>query len=774
MKKQFIHLLMSCLAGFSLQASATTYWQQVDAGRAPKELQRIHPTNFKVYTMNESLLKLQMWSLSENPDEGMIITLPMPNGSMRDFKVWHNPMLPAELSQKYPDIRTFTAYALDDVTVTAKLDFTLYGFSAMIFDGENTAFIDPYDNYHDGFYMVHYKRDETRDMNQRMRCEVHTAADDLPGGEQMVTANTGLPALAARTSNGYQKRTYRLALACSNQYAQAATGLSSPTIAQVLSKMTTSMNRVNGVYNREFSVQMNFVATEDQIIWPTATGSVNGADPFNSINSNGNACLGQNQTTCDGRIGSANYDLGHVFTTGGGGVSGLGIVCSNGQKARSVTGLSSPVGDGFDIDFVAHEMGHEFGSQHTFNDNANGSCNNNAVANFAYEPASGSTILAYAGICSPDNIQAHSDAYFHASSLVQIQSKLAGSEDVCAIKTATGNKLVYLPTFSANYKIPYKTPFELTAPTAVDSVTDSATMYCWDQTNLGDFGKTLANTYFRGPIFRSFNPVKDNPVRVFPKMSLVLNGILKQVNVDGAMGEKAPDTARYLTFKLTMRNVYNSYGCFLYPDDTIHLDAISTGAANGYEGFKVTSQNTAGLAYTYGTSQTVTWNVVGTNGAPYNVSNVVIYMSKDGGTTWPYTVGTFPNTGTATITVPDPGATSSTCRFKVKGQNNVFFNVNSKNFKVNGSGIVSGVAQTLNSNSVAVYPVPAHDKLYFSAPGVGQLHATIFNAIGQQMWSGTFDGTTDVAVGAWARGIYHVRLNSMKDGSQTAKTIVLE
>jgi hypothetical protein len=715
-----------------------------------------------------------MWSLSENPDEGMIITLPMADGKMRDFKVWHDPMLPAELSQKFPEIRTFTAYAADDPTVTAKLDFTLYGFSAMIYDGENTSFIDPYDNYHDGFYMVHYKRDENRDFDKRMRCEFHSDEDELPGGQRLETVHTGLPALQQRTFNGHTKRTYRLALSCSNQYAQASTGLSSPTIAQVFSRMTTTMNRVNGVYNREFSVQMNFVATNDQIIWTAPTGGVNGNDPFNSINSDGFACLGRNQTTCDNRIGAANYDLGHVFTTGGGGISGLGIVCTNGQKARSVTGLPSPVGDGFDIDYVAHEMGHQFGSRHTFNDNTNGSCGGNAESSVAYEPGSGSTILAYAGICSPDNIQNRSDAYFHATSLVQIQQKLVGSQDVCAVKTSTGNKLVYLPTFSANYKIPYKTPFELTAPIAVDTVADTLTTYCWEQWNRGDFGKTLAATYFRGPIFRSFFPVKDNPVRVFPRMSLVLNGILTQVNVDGAMGEKAPDTTRYLTFKLTVRNIYNGTGCFLFPDDTLHLDAISTGAANGFAGFKVTSQGTTGIVYDHGSTQTVTWNVVGTDGAPYNVANVVIYMSKDGGNTWPYTVGTFPNTGSATVTVPDPGPSSSNCRFKVKGQNNVFFNVNLRNFRVNGSGIITGITPTQLSAAVSVYPVPAQDQLYFSAPGAGELRATIYNAIGQQMWTGTFDGSANIPVGAWARGIYHVRFSSTRDGVQTAKTIVLE
>ena len=66
--------------------------------------------------------------------------------------------------------------------------------------------------------------------------------------------------------------------------------------------------------------------------------------------------------------------------------------------------------DYFDLDYVAHELGHQFGAFHTFSHEMEGAGVNS-------EPGSGSTIMGYAGITGLDNVALHGDPYFHYYSI---------------------------------------------------------------------------------------------------------------------------------------------------------------------------------------------------------------------------------------------------------------------------------------------------------------------------------------------------------------------
>ena len=193
----------------------------------------------------------------------------------------------------------------------------------------------------------------------------------------------------------------------------------------------------------------------------------------------------QLQSTLTSVIGEANYDIGHLFGASGcGGNAGcIGCICVNGSKGSGITSPADniPSGDNFDIDYVAHEMGHQFGGNHTFSMN-----NESTGANM--EPGSGSTIMGYAGITSQD-IQAHSDALFHAISIQQITNNVKSK--TCSVNTPTGNSI---PTASASsdYTIPKSTPFMLTG-TASDANGDALT-HIWEEMDVASTSQTGASS----------------------------------------------------------------------------------------------------------------------------------------------------------------------------------------------------------------------------------------------------------------------------------------
>jgi len=482
-------------------------------------------------------------------------------------------------------------------------------------------------------------------------------------------------------SVGSQIRIFRFVVACTGEYAQAATGLPSPTVAQTLSAIVTSVNRVNGVYEQEVAARLVLVANETSVIFTDPA-----TDPFDG-NNNAGLLIDESQTQIDAIIGTANYDIGHTFSTGGGGLAGLGVICDDSSKGSGITGSPNPVGDPYDIDYVAHEVGHQFGSPHTFNATTSNCGGGNRDGSHAVEPGSGITIMAYAGICgSTNNLANNSIPIFHTNSFQSITQTIQST--TCQVTNTVSNTA---PVVNAgnDYTIPKSTPFKLTG-SATDAQGNALT-YCWEQNDTGPAGNWNAPTG-NAPLFRSFLPVTV-PYRYFPKITDVISNTTTK-------GEILPSYGRSMEFRLTVRD--NNAGCAGVAND----DAKIT--VDGNSGpFTVTAPTTA-VNWMGNSTQTITWNVANTTAAPVSCANVSILLSTDGGLTYPTTiVASTANDGSEVITIPN--VSTSQARIMVAGVGNVFFNINPVNFTITQVLAVNDV--NTSKDVFVVYPNPGKDIL---------------------------------------------------------------
>lgn len=575
------------------------------------------------------------------------ILLPLPDGRYGRFWFVEAPIMARELALKYPQIKTYLGWGVDDPTATVRFDRTPAGFHAMILSPAGTIYIDPYNQGDDQYYISYFKQDYTGDMD-----EGYQELGPFSGPTAIQPLVDQLQAQGT-SSDGYL-RTYRLAVAATGEYTQFHGGTKEDGLAAIV----TTMNRVVGVYERDLAVRMVLVADNDEIVYTNGN-----TDPY--TNNDGYAMLSENQSNLDAIIGDANYDVGHAFSTGGGGVAYLGVPCYSDWKARGVTGRSNPVGDPFDIDYVAHEMGHQFGANHSFNGNEGSCSGGNRNASTAYEPGSGSTIMAYAGICGSQDLQPNSDDYFHGISLDEIVAYTTlGYGNTCPVKTLTDNNAPLVDAGTGGFTIPINTPFSLVG-SATDSDGDSLT-YAWEEFDLGPAGHPDSPSG-DAAIFRSFKPVNE-PVRTFPRLQDLLNNT-------HTIGELLPTYSRTLTFRLTARDnqVYPSGGRTGY--DTISFSVTSTAGP-----FQVIAPNMA-VTWVAGNQETVSWNVANTTAAPVNCATVDILLSVDGGYTYPYSlVASTPNDGVQQITVPN--APTSSARVKIVCTSNIFFDISNVDFEV--------------------------------------------------------------------------------------------
>lgn len=728
-----------------LLSAQKNFWNQVqNTSTLGKNVslteRRTTPIDYKLYKLDLQGLKSELLKAPqrESINESLVLKFPNADGKLVNYIIKEAPVMAAELSDKFPDIKAYVGYEKENSGNTIRFSTSPYdGINVMYFDASDVSYLDTYTK--DLSTYIVYKKNSLPADPERFNCDFDKV--NFSNGPSVEPISLKAPIV----KDGMFRK-YRLALACTIEYAAFhvnRAGLAGGTLEQkkaaVLAAMNASMTRVNGIYEKTLSLTMVLVPNNDQIIFIDSDNYDNAnAAPTYPI-------LGQNQTVCDNVIGTANYDIGHVFSTASGGVASLQSPCNASRKAQGTTGTNSPINDNFNIDYVAHEIGHQFGGNHTFRN-----CGGNENGSTAVEPGSGSTIMAYAGICgSALNIQAHSDAYFHSVSMNEMYNFISRVTD-CSVKTANNNGV---PTADAgaDYTIPNGTAFVLTGA-GTDPDGDTLT-YLWEQTDTTNNVQPPVSTATAGPIFRSFTP-KTVPERYFPVMTSIANNILTP------KWEVIPTVARVLNFSLLVND--NKATGNQSARDLMKVTVTAAGP------FKVTSQDVA-ANYVGGSQLAVTWDVAGTNAAPINTQNVQILLSSDNGLTYPTVLADVPNNGTASVTLPNEN--NANARIMVKAVNNIYFAVNAARFNINKSLAVNEAAF---DKGFAIYPNPAKGEVNISLTNaVKGATYQILDLSGKLISNGSLENEkTKVNIATLKTGTYRIVISN--NGETTSKNLIVK
>ena len=436
-------------------AQQRNLWSRIDDSKLEKEdfQSKVELDKYKSYALDlEGLQRNLLDAPKKEITPGKSykkVAFPDGRGGMVTYLVKEASVMHPDLARKYPNNRSYVGVSEKGGAKRIRFSINELGLNAVIKDvDQNVQYIEPLTS--DKKYYKLFDRDQLKGEDL-FECFV----------EQNNAALKGLQ--AKKITDDGKLRTYKLALAATGEYSEyhiedqnAEDKTDEEKIAVVLSAMTTALTQVNAIYETDLAVSMQLVADNDELVYLDPD-----TDPYSNFDFA--KLLDENQANLDDVIGEDNYGIGHVLGTGGGGVAGLGVVCRNGQKARGSTGLPEPIGDYFYYDYVAHEMGHQFGANHTFNGDDGNCSGGNRNDPTAVEPGSGSSLMSYAGLCESQNVQSVVDPYLHAVSMEEIRTYITnGVGNNCSIES----NLIFnanAPVVDAgeDFTIPIGTPYRL-------------------------------------------------------------------------------------------------------------------------------------------------------------------------------------------------------------------------------------------------------------------------------------------------------------------------
>ncbi|WP_111683126.1 immunoglobulin-like domain-containing protein [Winogradskyella tangerina] len=645
-------LVIVMMASTTLWSQSKVFWQK-QTSNASTISNKNHQSlkEFQTFSLNADALRQALNGVPQRNNfavsSNTILSFPNSEGKLERYSIKEASVMHPDLQARFPNIRSYVGQGVDDASSIIRFSLSPYGFSGMILstDGRN-SFIEPMSQGSDNYIV--FSRKHRLNHDDDFECSVVEQINE--------TMDSGM---AFRNADDSILRTYRLAVSTTGEYTQYHGG----TKAQALAAINTTMTRVNGIFEVDFNVTMILIANTDDVIYTSTT-----TDPYGNTTSGYNTQL---QNTLTSVIGEANYDVGHLFANlqNNGNAGCIGCVCVNGQKGSGWTSATIPEGDFFDVDYVAHELGHQFGANHTW------TFGGNEGTNVQVEPGSGTTIMSYAGITGSTDVEQNVTPNFHAVSIEQVTDYIKTTS--CQTNTNTGNSV---PVVNAgpNYTIPRGTPFILEG-SATDADAGDVLSYVWEQIDENNASTTLpSTTATSGVAFRCYEPTT-NPDRYFPRLETIKAGATSW------QWEAVPNVARTLNFRLTVRDNVAGGG-------TNNSDDVALTVSGSAGPFVVNSPNT-NVTWNAGTAQNVSWDVAGTTGNGINAATVDILLSTDGGDTYPITIASgVTNDGSHDIIVPNNQGNQN--RIMVRGSNHIFFDISNTNFTIGAPVVCNATVPT--------------------------------------------------------------------------------
>ncbi len=676
-----INLLVLLLVPQLIFAQSTSLWKERSSSSST-DVERWSNVKANRCELNADALVSLLKTVKKNG--GINFPVPHPKGGEMIFNVRPTNIMAKKLQEKFPDIKTYSG--VNEKGDRVRIDVNSKGVNAIVFSEEGMMYLDPVTR--GGKEYLSYYASDYRKENP---IEEPSLADDLVEPERIVAENKK----GTYKHNSFRKRTvgthlrkYRIAIVARQDYTAFHGGKKG-----AMEAIVTLVNRLTGIFEVDMGITLELIGDNDKIIFDYTDSplDVSVGMPYS-----------ENTELINDYIGVDNYDIGHIFAgSGGGGIAAGARVCVT-RKGNACSNSRMPIGDNF-LTLVAHEMGHQFGSRHTFS----AACAGGFDQRISYEIGAGTTLMTYAGICGGNQAQPYVDQYFHAASIGSILRYLIDDIGTCATMVPINNTPPTVSVPESGFTIPINTPFVLEA--SGQDADGNRLTYCWEQmdqttkstgenspgykdqeempegvTTIEEYREYLTaqgympeliemlimakEAFFErvfegnGPLFRSFPPTTNNK-RYFPSLDLTLSG-------DTSRFEVLPFKTRDLSFAVTLRD--NVGGM---------TNGLITFSSTANAGPFVVTSKVSNSPYNGSSIYKVEWDVANTDKAPVSCAKVNILLSDNGGESFDYILlENTDNDGAENVDLPN--IETSKARIMVEAADNIFFNVNDADFQI--------------------------------------------------------------------------------------------